>query len=245
MTWNEAAFEVLGGAVARPEAADELALVERWIRGELPAAVREWFLSGGDRGLASISSNLVTRTPDLTGATVGRFLDHGFLLLETDSQHCCRWVVPVEAAYGDPPVFLIDPDDDTCATRTRYAGSFSDYTFTAVWDATLWQGGPSADFDHPLPPGALDVLARRLTTLPMTHGWAMNQSCDTVHRFGAPTKVGVAVAVVGNTAVWSAIAAPSAAARATFAALIGAEPAQPDDEQHSTQDHTHQVPPVC
>ncbi|WP_327010835.1 hypothetical protein OHA72_28375 [Dactylosporangium sp. NBC_01737] len=216
VAWNQAAFDVLGGGVARAPAGDELAALERWVGGGLPGAVREWFLLGGDRLLASVSSNLVTGVQDLAG----RFLEHGFLLLETDSQACCRWVVPVSAAYDDPPVYLIDPDDDACATRSRYAGCFSDYTFTAAWDATLWKAEVSADFDHPLPPDALDGLRRRLTVLPTTHGWAMNQSCDAVHRFGGPARV--AVAVAGGTALWSAVAAASPGVRDAFAALIGA-----------------------
>jgi hypothetical protein len=50
----------------------------------------------------------------------------------------------------------------------------------------------------------------------------MNQGCDTVYRFEGPAKVAVAVTVTGSTALWSAVAAPSAATRETFAALIGA-----------------------
>jgi hypothetical protein len=151
-----------------------------------------------------------------------RFLASGYLLLETDSQHCCRWVVGVSAVYGDPPVYLINPDDDTCASRSRYAGTFSDYAFTAAWDAAFWKGEVSADFDHPLPAGALETLKTRLTSLPTTHGWAMNQSCDAVHRFEGPAKV--AVAVTGDTARWSAIAAPSIATRGALAMLLGATP---------------------
>ena len=219
VSWNGAAFGVLGGP-GEPDEGAGLAAVERWLGGPLPAAVREWFVLGGDRRLAAVSANLVTRAGDLNGRTAGRFLDHGYLLLETDGQHCCRWVVPVTTGATDPPVYLVDPDDDACTTRSRYAASFADYTYTAAWDAALWRGELSADFDHPLPPDALGLLGRRLTTLPATHGWAMNQSCDTVHRFDGPAKV--AVAVAGGTAVWSAVAAPSPDVRDVFAALVGA-----------------------
>jgi hypothetical protein len=222
MGWNEAAYEVLGGSDELTKARHELAVLEGRIGGPLPEAVHEWYLLGGDRRLASISPNSVTLTQDFTSRTVGRFLDNGYLLLETDSQHCCRWVVVTSAAYGDPPVYLIDPDDDACATRSRYAASFSDYAFTAAWDATLWAGELSAAFDHPLPSNALDALNLRLTALPVTHGWAMNQGCDAVYRFGGAAKV--AVAVAGSTALWSAIVAPSPAMRDTFARLIGATP---------------------
>jgi hypothetical protein len=50
----------------------------------------------------------------------------------------------------------------------------------------------------------------------------MNQSCDAVYRFGGTAKV--AVAVAGSTALWSAIAAPSAATRAALARTVGATP---------------------
>ncbi|MBF9134983.1 SMI1/KNR4 family protein [Plantactinospora sp. S1510] len=222
MGWNEAAYEILGGSDESAEARDELAELEGWIGGPLPESVREWYLLGGDRRLTSISSTLVTQTRDFTSPRVSRLLDNGYLLLETDTQHCCRWVVAVSAAHGDPPVYLIDPNDDTCTTRSRYAATFSDYAFTASWDATLWKGVLSADFDHPLPPDALDTLRLRLTALPTTHGWAMNQGCDAVYRFSGPAKV--AVAVTGSTALWSAIAAPSTARRDALATLIGATP---------------------
>ncbi|WP_154937110.1 hypothetical protein [Micromonospora palomenae] len=220
MAWNPAAYEILGGSEGRVEASVELAALEGWIEGRLPEAVREWYLLGGDRRLASISCNLVTRTQDFTSQTTIRFLASGYLLLETDSQHCCRWVVGISATHSNPPVYLIDPDDDACASRSCYAGTFSDYTFTAAWDVALWNGEVSADFDHPLPAGALDALKTRLTLLPTTHGWAMNQNCDAVYRFEGSAKV--AVAVQGGAALWSAIAAPSIATRRAFASLVGA-----------------------
>lgn len=219
--WNAAAYEILGGA-EDAEARAELAALERWVKGRLPEAVREWYLFGGDQRLASISCNLVTRTQDLTSQTVSRLLASGYLLLETDSQHCCRWVVETSAAHGNPPVYLIDPDDDACVSRSRYAGTFSDYAFTAAWDAALWKSEMSADFDHPLPPDALDALKTRLTALPTTQGRAMNQSCEAVYRFEGPAKV--ALAVTGGTALWSAIAAPSSSTRKAFATLVGATP---------------------
>lgn len=169
--WNAAAYEILGGA-EDAEARAELAALERWVKGRLPEAVREWYLFGGDQRLASI--------------------------------------------------YLIDPDADACVSRSRYAGTFSDYAFTAAWDAALWKSEMSADFDHPLPPDALDALKTRLTALPTTQGWAMNQSCEAVYRFEGPAKV--ALAVTGGTALWSAIAAPSSSTRKAFATLVGATP---------------------
>ncbi|MBU2666016.1 SMI1/KNR4 family protein [Actinoplanes bogorensis] len=192
---------------------------EDWVRRPLPEAVREWFLDGSDERLAEVSGNRITRVQDLGGAEVARFLDSGHLLLETDSQHCCRLVVPITGADGDPPVFVIDPDDEQCVTRTRYADSFSDYGRVALWDARPWGGGGSADFDHALPPGALRALAKRLTVLPVTYEWAANQSCDAIYRFDGVAQV--AVAVVGATAVWSVVVAPSPAEVEELSAIIG------------------------
>lgn len=220
MKWHEAAYEVLGGDDEPANVRHDVELLESWTGGPLPDAVREWYLRGGGQRLAAVSANLVTRTRDFDRATVGRFLDHGFLLLETDSQHCCRWVVAVSATDDDPPVYLIDPDDDACVTRSRYAATFSDYAFAHAWDAALWaEPDLLTEFDRPLPAGALDALTARLTTLPVTHGWAMNQGCDAVHRFGGAARV--AVAVDGGVALWSAIAGPLSAMRDTFARLIG------------------------
>ena len=222
MAWNSAAYAMLGPDDESAEARADLTELEHATGAPLPEAVREWYLLGGDRRLAAISSNLVTQTPDFKGQTINRFLPSGFLLLETDSQHCCRWVVATSTTNDDPPVYLIDPDDDACMTRTRYANTFSDYAFTCAWDAELWNGELLTDFDHPLPLGALDTLKARLTMLPTTYGWAMNQSCDAVYRFNGPALI--ALAVSGTTALWSAIAASSPVTREAFVRLIGAAP---------------------
>jgi len=218
--WNAAAYEVIGGAESRAGASAELIALQDRIGGPLPAAVQEWYRFGGDQRLALVSCNQTTRTQDFTDEAVARFLAHGYLLLETDSQNCCRWVVAASSTNTNPPVYLIDPDDDTCATRSRYADTFCDYAFSTVWDAVMWSGEMSAEFDHPLPSGDLDSLRSRLTVLPTTYGWAMNQGCDTVYRFDGTAKV--AVAVTDDVALWSAIDAPSAAMRDALAEVIGA-----------------------
>ncbi|SNY55171.1 hypothetical protein [Paractinoplanes atraurantiacus] len=195
--WNGAAFTILGEA----DVENDVAQLEAYAGTRLPAAVREWFRRGGDRRLAAVGSNLYPRLADVDM----RFLEAGFLLLETDSQFCCRWVVEVAAADDDPPVFLVDPEDYACASRERYADRFSDYTFACAWDADLWSDDTSeADFDQPLEVGALDDLRRRLGALPVTYGWAGNRSCDAVHRFGSP--IGgerVALAVQSSQVLWS------------------------------------------
>ncbi|XVU21024.1 hypothetical protein ACQPZJ_27565 [Actinoplanes sp. CA-054009] len=190
--WNGAAFTILGDSEGDE---DEVA------RMKLPAAVREWFLRGGDRRLAAIGFNLYPRLAEADA----RFLDAGYLLLETDSQFCCRWVVEMAAGEDDPPVYLIDPEDYACASRERYAERFSDYTFAGAWDADLWRDKTSdVDFDLPLQEGALDDLRRRLGALPVTYGWAGNQPCDAVLRFGSPAGgERVALAVRGDQVLWS------------------------------------------
>ena len=94
MSWNAGAYEVLGGADAESPAgqSDLVNDPDRMSGGPLPAAVREWFLLGGARRLAAISANTITQNDDLAAATVNRFLASGYLLLETDSQRCCRRV---------------------------------------------------------------------------------------------------------------------------------------------------------
>lgn len=219
-TWSSAAYELLGGTAGRPDEPDgPLAQLEHHIGEPLPAAVRDWFRYGGADRAAALGDNLVTRTSDLTGPDVNRFLATGHLLLETDSQHCCRWIVSSSPGDDDPPVYLVDPDDQACATRTRYADTFSAYAFSCVWDATLWRNNPLTGFDHPLRPNVVERLTEWLAALPTTYGWALNQSCDAVYRFGGEAEV--ALAVVGDTAVWSAIHAPAPALRRHLADIVG------------------------
>ncbi len=49
----------------------------------------------------------------------------------------------------------------------------------------------------------------------------MNQDCDTVYRIGGFAEV---AAVAGGTALWSAIAVPSATIRGALVKVIGATP---------------------
>jgi hypothetical protein len=218
--WNTAAYEIVGRAEGTAEVPAELLALQHGVGGSLPAAVEEWYRFGGDQRLASVSCNRITRTQNLNDQTVTRFLASGYLLLETDSQECCRWVVAASGEDADPPVYLIDPEDDACTSRNCYADTFSDYAFTAAWDAVLWSGELSPEFDHPLPPGALSVLGSHLTRLPTTYGWAMNQGCDRVYRFDGSAKV--AVAVADGVALWSAIAAPTNALREALTEIVGA-----------------------
>jgi hypothetical protein len=100
--------------------------------------------------------------------------------------------------------------------------TFSDYSFAHCWDAHLWRGDLLTDFDHRLTLDALDTLTARLTAPPTTYGWAVNQGCDAVYRFGGTARV--AIAVRADTAVWTAIAAPGRPSGHALAQLVGANP---------------------
>jgi hypothetical protein len=201
-----------------------VAELEHLAGSRLPAAVREWFVGGGDERLVSMTDNVITKAVDLAGSDVGRFLGSGYLLLETDSQHCCRWVTPLHAVDDDPPVYLVDPEDYACDSRTRFADRFSSYTLTCAWDALLWHDdGIRTDFDYPLSSTVLDQLKARLSELPSTHGWAGNQGCDTVYRFeGHDEPVRVGVAVRDTVVLWSVISAPSPGTAESIARMVGA-----------------------
>lgn len=223
MAWNTAAYRLIGEPGPQlPEALRRLAELELWLGSRLPAAVREWFDAGSDERLAERVDNLLVRVAELGKPADGLdFASAGFLLLATDSQYCCRWVVPVGGVSEDPPVYLIDPADQACGSRTRYADRFTSFVHTVAWDASLWSdAATSMDFDHVLDAGALARLRVELTQLPTTYGWAANQGCDAVYRFDGAARV--ALAVSGEMAVWSAVATPSPPLRSSLVELIGA-----------------------
>lgn len=222
MAWNEAALQLLDIHTSSDAGADLIADVERWLRRQLPAAVGEWLRAGADRHLAQLSDNHIADLAAFGKPDHTRFLDAGLLLLETDSQYCCRWVTPLDG--GDNPiVYLIDPDDVTGESRTPYADSFTAYTEAKVWDAQLFQADDAGwSFDHKLNPGAISTLDAMLTRRPTTFGWAHNQGCDVIHRFDSPIRV--AIAVTGTTAVWTITASPYPALRTKIADILGVPP---------------------
>lgn len=212
-TWNQAAFRLLN---LSPSGIAE---------SDLPAAVGEWFAAGADRRLAEVSDNLIPTLADRRGE---RFREAGFLLLETDSQRCCEWVVPL--ADGDNPVVhLIDPDDFACASRARYADSFTAYTEAAVFDSRIMGPDSLWSFDHVLGPGAVAELGRFLRPGPTTYGWAHNQGCDAVFRFSQDARsevsddadVSVALAVEGSKALWTVTSTHDPSVRTMIADILG------------------------
>lgn len=167
----------------------------------------EWFGTGADRRLAQLSGNQIADLASIGEPDHARFLDAGLLLLETDSQHCCQWVTPLDGP-DDPVVYLIDPDDFEGESRTPYADSFTTFTETAVWDALLYRTDDAAwSFDHELRSDAVATLTTMLRPLPTTFGWAHNQGCDAIYRFDGPARV--AIAVTGTMAVWTAARPPT------------------------------------
>jgi hypothetical protein len=140
-------------------------------------------------------------------------------LLETDSQHCCRWVTTLGGG-DDPIVYLIDPDDFAGVSRAPYADTFTAYTEATVWDAQLYRA-EDADwsFDHDLGPDAVAKLNTLFGRRPTTFGWAHNQGCDVVHRFDGPARV--AIAAAGNAALWTITSTTDNALRARIADILG------------------------
>lgn len=199
MVWNEAALQMLDVPVDRTHGAGLVMDVERWLRRRLPAAVAEWFRTGADRRLAQISDNHIANLASLSGDD--RFLDAGLLVLETDSQYCCRWVTPLDGG-DDPVVYLIDTDDFTGESRAPYVDSFTAYTEADVWDARLFRADDNAwSFDHELRPDAVATLGTMLERRPTTFGWAHNQGCEAVYRFDGAARA--AIAVAGTKALWT------------------------------------------
>lgn len=219
MVWNEASLRLLDIPSDETGDVNLAADIDRWIGRRLPAAVAEWFRVGADRRLAQLSDNHIVTVALLGNSDHARFLDAGLLLLETDSQHCCRWVTPL--ATGDnPAVYLIDPDDFASESLTPYADRFTAYTETAVWDALLFRTEDAIwSFDHELRPDAIHTLDEMLDRRPTTYGWAHNQGCDAVHRFDGPTRV--AIAVTGSTAVWTVTSIRDPARPAAIADILG------------------------
>ncbi|SCG66854.1 hypothetical protein [Micromonospora inositola] len=219
--WNAEAYALLDGEVTvDPSAAARLDAWQRRWDVTLPAAVREWFAVGGP--------GRIMQDNDLAGVDWLALLDDTgpgarLLHLEDDSQGCCTWVVPLDAG-DDPPVLLLAPDDATGESGRVYAERFTVYTLARAWETRLFEAldrsGDGFDLDHPLPSGALDRLAGRLTALPVTHGWAGNQGCDALYRFDGPAMVGLAVA--GDVVLWSAVASDDRALRDELRALVGA-----------------------
>ncbi|MET7400321.1 hypothetical protein ABZS66_43230 [Dactylosporangium sp. NPDC005572] len=155
--------------------------------------------------LARHSDNILVNAAGLGDPIAG-----GRLVTETDSQCCWRWAVrlrppryageplfhlpevPPTVLDEDPPVWIIDPDDDDPFEKL-YADHFSTYVLTSVWTAQAF--GPDSFFtdDDRLPRQALDALRQRYVELPTTYAWAGNQPCDAVYRFTGPANIMIAV----------------------------------------------------
>jgi hypothetical protein len=145
-------------AVADPGRRRFLAGRERELGIRIPAAVAEWYaIDGAVEHFIRGSSPIIVRLEQLGMAADGADLAAGRLLLASDYQGCCDWLVdlaltlpagwdvplpglasPAEhqaaVAKGvDPPVWLSGPDDpaDTWALA---APQFSAYVYAEAWD---------------------------------------------------------------------------------------------------------------
>lgn len=250
LLWCDEACRLLGVAPT-PDPA-RLRLLTNWERThhfDLPAALREWYAVPGavDRGVDPSGNDIVALDRLGEPHPCGGFLDFieaGYLLLETDSQCCCQWVIKLQlpvptgmeplfdlpvnlsAAHDDPPVYLIPPGSPDSPHRVVYAERFSSYVWTQVWDTCIGLAAdiPSLyDDDVPARPDLIARLRGRFAELPPTQGWAGNQPCDTVHRFGRDgTRVEIAVRGELFVHVWAT--APTPAERHELALLLGIDP---------------------
>jgi hypothetical protein len=190
--WNVDAYSLLDVPIEVDAVAEaRVAAFElRW-GFTVPAAVREWIVgdwrdwTGGQfADCPPRDDRLELLSPAGPGSR--------FLVVDRDSQNCCAFVVSVDE-HDDPPVFLVDPDDTTGASRSVYAERFTAFTQVMVWDGKLFKEIGEFEDSRALPPGALPWLLAQLEPLPTTLGWAGNQGCDAVHRFDGPAAVLLAV----------------------------------------------------
>ncbi|WP_238015829.1 hypothetical protein KZZ52_28335 [Dactylosporangium sp. AC04546] len=203
----------------------------------VPPAVREWYsVRGAVEWLARHSDNILVSAAGLGDPIDGLdYLDGGRLVTETDAQCCWRWAVrlrppryegeplfhlpgaPPATLDEDPPVWIIDPDDDD-PFEQLYADRFSEYVLTSVWTAQAFGKESFFTDDDRLPRQALDTLRQRYVELPTTYAWAGNQPCDAVYRFTGPARV--MIAVQGQTALHTVVATDSEQELARIRAVL-------------------------
>jgi hypothetical protein len=212
----------------------------------IPAAVAEWYaIDGAVEHLIQESCAIIVRLEQPGTASDGRDLAAGRLLVASDCQGCCDWLVdltypaswevplpglmtPAEhqaaAAKGaDPPVWLSWPGEPA-ATWTLAAPRFSTYAYAEVWDiafgALPHDAGVDAVDGVPFGEGDLAVLQRELVAGPRTHGWAGHFGAPdlVVHRFERPGQRVRVAAHPEETEWW--LAAESAESLERLVALL-------------------------
>ena len=128
----------------------------------VPASLREWYSHPDAVAVASRQDRLRPPSELEVVAGSGREL----LVFMDEDQGVCRWAVALDGT-DDPEVFVSIEE----APYRRYADTFSDHIFCAVWD---WLNGSSYAASAQAGPLAADdlaVLRRALRALPSTWNW--------------------------------------------------------------------------
>jgi hypothetical protein len=152
-------------AVVDPERRRFLAARERELGIRIPAAVAEWYaIDGAVEHLVQGSSAIIVRLEQLGMAADGGDLAAGRLLLASDHQDCCDWLVDLASTLpagwdvplpglasptehqaagvkgADPPVWLSEHNDpaDTWSLATP---RFSAYVYAEAWDIAFGAPG--------------------------------------------------------------------------------------------------------
>jgi hypothetical protein len=202
-------------AVIDPGRRRFLATRERELGIRIPAAVAQWYaIDGAVEHFIQGSSPIIVRLAPLGLSADGRDLAAGRLLLASDYQGCCDWLVDLASTLPggwdvplpglvspaehqaavvkgtDPPVWLSWPDDPA-ATWTLAAPRFSAYVYAEAWDIAF---GALPHYELAAFDGVsfgdsdLALLRREFAAGPRTYGWAgcFGAAGLVVHRFERP-----------------------------------------------------------
>ena len=182
----------------------------------IPAAVAEWYaIDGAVEHFTQGSSPIIMRLAQLGLAAEGRDLAAGRLLLASDYQGCCDWLVDLDPSPpgerdvplpglaslaehqavvvkgADPLVWLSGPDDPA-DTWTLAAPRFSAYVYAEAWDIAFG-AHPHYElvstFDGvSFGDSDLALLRREFVAGPPSYGWAgcFGAAGLVVHRFERP-----------------------------------------------------------
>jgi hypothetical protein len=203
-------------AVVDPERRRFLAERERELGIRIPAAVAEWYaIEGAVEHLIEGSCAIIVRPEQLGTAAEGEDLAAGRLLVASDCQACCDWLVDLrprfpagsdvplpglatlaehEAAVAngaDPPVWLSEPNDPSDIWSLA-ASRFSAYVYAEAWDiafGAMPHDAAAGIFGGvPFGDGDLALLEREFVAGPPSSGWAGHFGGPglIVHRFERP-----------------------------------------------------------
>jgi hypothetical protein len=193
-----------------------LAERERELGIRIPAAVAQWYgIDGAVEHLIQGSCAVIVRLHQLGTAVDGGDLAAGRLLVASDCQGCCDWLVDLTPTFpagsdvplpglatpaqhqatvangADPPVWLSEPDDPA-DTWSLAASRFSAYVYAEAWDIAFG-GMPHHEFvlefdGVPFGDSDLALLRREFLAGPRSYGWAgcFGGPGLVIHRFERP-----------------------------------------------------------